>query len=75
MLQSSRLEDHMKTIGIEQSLCNRYFFEHKCLNNIKNIYQHADKFDYQQNLKDILYAAMVSDSEEVTDNSHNMSMT
>ena len=26
VLQSSRLEDHMKTIGIDQSLCNRFFF-------------------------------------------------
>ena len=60
MLQSSRLEDHTNTIGIEQSLCNRSSFEHKCLNNIKNIYQHAGKCDYQQNLKDILYADMVS---------------
>ena len=37
MLQSPRIEDHMKTIGIEQSISNRSSFEHKCLNNI-NIY-------------------------------------
>ena len=59
MLQSSRLEDNMKTIGIDQWLCNRSSFEHKCLNNIKKIYQHAGKCDEQQKLKDILYAAMV----------------
>ena len=35
MLQSSRLEDHMKTIGIEQSLCKRSYFEHTRLNKIK----------------------------------------
>ena len=35
MLQSSRLEDHIKNIGIDLSLCNRSYFEHKCLNNIK----------------------------------------
>ena len=35
MLQSSRLEDHMKTIGIDQSFSNRSSFEHKCMNNIK----------------------------------------
>ena len=35
MLQSPRLQDHMKTIGIDQSLSNRYSFENKCLNNIK----------------------------------------
>ena len=54
MLQSQRLQYHMKTIGIEQSLCNRSSFEHKCKNNIKKIYQHAGKCDDQQNLKDIL---------------------
>ena len=35
MLQSPRLQDHMKTIGIYQSLSNRSSFEHKYLNNIK----------------------------------------
>ena len=60
ILQSPRLEDHMKTIGIDQSLCNRYSFEHNCFQNIKNIYQHAGKCDNQQNLKDIIYADMVS---------------
>ena len=45
MLQSPHIEDHMKTIGIDQSLCNRSYFEHKVLNNIKNIYQHAVKCD------------------------------
>ena len=59
MLQSPRLEDHMKTIGIDQSLSNMFSFEHKYLNNIK-IYQHAGKCDDQQNLKDILDAAIVS---------------
>ena len=38
MLQSPRLEYHMKTIGIDQSLSNRFSFGKKCLNNIKNIY-------------------------------------
>ena len=59
MLQSSRIEDHIKTIGIDQSLCNRSSFEHKHLNTISKIYQHAGKCDDQKNLKDILYAAMV----------------
>ena len=35
MLQSPRIEDHMKTIGIEQSLSNGSSFEYKYLNNIK----------------------------------------
>ena len=29
MLRSPRLEDHMNTIGIDQSLSNRYYFEQK----------------------------------------------
>ena len=35
------------------------------MNNIKRIYQHAGKCDNQQNLKDILDAAMVSTPEEI----------
>ena len=72
MLQSSRLEDHMKTIGIDQSSFTRSSFEHICMNNIKNIYQHAGKCDYQQNLKDILEAAILSTTEGLTDNSTNV---
>ena len=60
MLQSPRLEDHMKAIAIDQLLWNRYSFEHKCLNKIKKIYQHAGKCDDQQNLKDNIDAAMLS---------------
>ena len=47
MLQLLRLENNIKTIGIDQSIRNRSYFEHKCLNNIKNIYQHAGKCDDQ----------------------------
>ena len=72
MLQSSRLEYHMMTIDIDQSLCTRSSFEHRCMNNIKKIYQHAGKCDDQQNLKDIIYDAMVSNSEGVTDKSPNV---
>ena len=64
----------MKTIGIDQSLCNRSSFEHKCLNNTKNIYQNAGKCDYKQNLKDIIDAAMVSTTEEITDDSPSFTM-
>ena len=63
MLKSPRLEDHMKTIGICQSLCNRSSFEHKCMNNIKKIYQHAGQYDDQQKFKDILEANIVSTPE------------
>ena len=40
----------------------------------KKIYQHAGKYDDQQNLKDILDAAMVSTPYGVTDNSPNVPM-
>ena len=43
MLQSSRLEDHMNTIGIDQSSFTKSYFEHRFMNNIKKMYQHADK--------------------------------
>ena len=60
MVQSSRLEDHMKTIGIYRSSLTKYYFEHRCMNNITKIYRHAGKCYDQQNLKDILEAALLS---------------
>ena len=75
MLQSSRLEDHMKTIFIVQSLYTRYSFEKNCMNNIIYIYQHAGKCDKQQNLKDILDASMVLTPEVFTYSSPNVPMT
>ena len=62
-LQSTFLERHMMTIVIDQLLCNRSSFVHKCLNEIRNIYQHAGKCYDQQNFKDILDAAMGSTPE------------
>ena len=75
MLQSSRLEDHMKTISIDQSSFTRSSFEHRCMKNIKKIYQHSGKCDDQQNLKDIIDAAIISTLEGVTDNSTNVHMS
>ena len=75
ILQSSRLEDHMKTIGIEQQLFKFSSSEHKCMNNIKYIYQHAGKCDDQQNLQDILDAAMILTLEGFTNNSLDVPMT
>ena len=65
----------METIGIDQSSFARSSFEHRCMNNIKNIYQHAGKCDDQQNLKDIIDAAILSTPEVVKDNSPNVHMT
>ena len=74
MLQSSRIEDHMKTIVINQSSFTRSSFEHRCMKNIKKIYQHAGKCYDQQNLKDIIEAAILSTPEGFTDNSPNVNM-
>ena len=75
VLQSSRLEDHMKTIGIDQSSFTRSSVEHRCMNNTKNIYQHVVNCDDQQNLKDIIDSAILSTLEGVTDNIPNVHMT
>ena len=75
MLQSSRLEDHMKTIIIYQSSFTRSSFEHRYMNNIKQIYQHGGKCDEQQNIKDIIGAAILSTPCGVTDNIPNVPMT
>ena len=64
----------MKTIGIDQSSFTRSSFEHRCMNNIKKIYQHAGKCDDQQNLKYILVAALLSTPEGFTDISPNVHM-
>ena len=48
MLQSPRLKDHVHTIGIDQSLSKNAIYEHKCLENIKNIYKQAGKWNNQQ---------------------------
>ena len=75
IFQSSRMEDHMKTIGIDQSSFIRSIFEHICMNNIKKIYQYSGKCDDQQNLKDIIEAAILSAPEGVTDNIPNVHLT
>ena len=65
----------MKTIGIDLSSFTRSSFEHRCMNNIKKIYQHAGKIDDHQNLNDILEAALLSTPEGFTDKSPNVHMT
>ena len=65
----------MKTIGIDRSSFNMSTFEHRFINNIKKIYQHAGNCDYQQNLKDILDVDVLSTPEGFTDNSPNVHMT
>ena len=65
----------MKTISIDQSSLTRSSFEHRCINNIKKIYQHAGKCDAQQNLKDIIDATILSTPEGITDHSPNVHLT
>ena len=45
------------------------------MKNIKKIYQHVGKCDAQQNLKDIIDAAILSTPEGVTDHSPNVHLT
>ena len=50
-------------------------FEHKFINNIKKIYQHAVKCDDQQNLNDVPEVALLYTPKGVTDNSPSVPMT
>ena len=75
MLKSLRLKYHMKTIGIDQSLRNSAIFKHRCLQNIKKLYEHAGKCDNQQQFRDIVEAAMVSTNKGFTNNSPRSPMT
>ena len=75
MSQSPRLRDNVKNIGIDQSLSNSALFEHICLQNINKLYKHDWKCDNQQQLKDILEAAMFYTNEGFTDNSPRYPMT
>ena len=68
ILQSQRSKNHVQTIGIDQSLSNNAIFENKCLENIKTLHKQSGKSDNQQQLIDILEAAMVSTPEGFTNN-------
>ena len=63
ILQSPRLKYHVQTIGIDQSLNNNALYEKNILENIKKLYKLAGNFDYQQQLKDVIEAAMISTPE------------
>ena len=60
---------------VHTSSFTRSSFEHRCMNNIKKIYQHASKCDDKQNLKDSIDADILSTPEGVTENSPNVHMT
>ena len=59
----------MVTIGINQLFSNSSVYEHRCLGKIKKLYKNADKYNYQQQYKAIIEAAMVSTNEIGTGNS------
>ena len=67
MLQSPRLKDHVHNIVIDLSLINNAIYEHKYIENIKEINKQSVKCDEQQQFKYILEAAMVSTPEGFTD--------
>ena len=48
MLQSPRLKNHVHNIGIYQYLRNNAIYEHKCLGNIKKLYEQSGKCDDQK---------------------------
>ena len=75
MLQFPCLKYSMETIVIHQSLSNSALFEHICLKNTKKLYKPSAKNDDQQQLKDILVAAMVSAPEVFTYNTPIYPMT
>ena len=45
MLQSPCLKDHIKTIGIDKYSITNALYEHKCLQNINKLSNHAGKWD------------------------------
>ena len=69
-------EQHrVQLIGTDQSLRNRYSFEHRCLNNIKRYINMQVSVMTKKKLKYILDADMVSTKEEIKYDSPSLSMT
>ena len=62
-------EKHMVTIVVDQYLNNSAIYEHRCLENIKELYKSAGKCDDQQQYKAIVEAAKVSTPEVFNYNS------
>ena len=46
----------MVNIGVDQLLSNSSIYEHRYLENIKNLYKYDEKFDDQQQFKAIIEA-------------------
>ena len=71
MSKSPRLKYHVHTIDIDPYAV----YEHKCLENIKEVYKQAVNCDNQQQFKDILKSGMVYTPERFTNNSPISPMT
>ena len=59
----------MVTIGKDQSLSNSDLYRNRRLENIKKLYKSSGKYDYQQQYKAIVEAAMTSTTKKLTNNS------
>ena len=63
------MKQYIVTIGVYLSLSNSVFYEHRCLENIKKLYEYDGKCKDQQQYKYIIETATVSTPEGFTDNS------
>ena len=68
ILQSLLLKYHVHTIGIEQSLSINAIYEHKCLENMKNI---MDEIERREILKLNRMRVLIVTSNSTDDNNHN----
>ena len=59
----------MYTVGFNQSLIKSAMYEHRCLENIKNLLKNSGKCEDQQHYKAIIQAWMVSTTEGGSSNS------
>ena len=64
-----KIKQHKVTIGVDQLLSNSGIVEHRCLENITNLYKCSGKYNNQQYCKAIIETSMVSNTEGLTDNS------
>ena len=54
VFQSEQPKQQMVTIVVDQYLISSATYEHRCLENINNLYKYSGKCDYQQHYKDII---------------------
>ena len=59
-LQSEWKKQHLVIIWVEQSLSNSAMYEHRRMENIKELYKNYDKCNNQRQYKKIIESVMVS---------------